>query len=82
MDLSLSVWEMEKASAGCLPGARKTFSFVKPLLAPVEIQENRKQLQVKGSGVPGFGALLLFIPFFLQSFVSPPYASLSSYEWA
>lgn len=54
----------DQASAGCLPGARKTFSFVTPLLAPVGIQKNREQLQVKGFGVPGLGALLLFLAFF------------------
>lgn len=66
----------DQTSPGCLPGARKTFSFVTPLLAPAGIQKNREQLQVKGFGVPGFGALVVSFFFCKALFLHPTPPSL------
>lgn len=82
MDLLLSVQEMGSDLTRLPSWCQEDLFICYTILAPVGIQKNREQLQVKSFGVPGFGALLLCLPFFLQSFVSLPNPSLSSYEWA
>lgn len=86
--VTLSVCEIGvRPPTGCLPGAQKAFTFVKPFLAPEEIEKAREELQVTGCGglAPELCPLALelccvFLSFTNLSFPTQPCSSV--HEWA